>query len=217
MTDNNLRQSTVLALCEATLNRLLRLDPASMQRMAALSGRVLHISVTQPNTDCYLLADKQGLILQGTCEQPGDCHISGTAAALFTFLTCQDIPSDLDSLNISVSGDGALADEIQALITDLEIDWEALLAPWTGDIAAHEIGQASRAALSWGQAAMKSIRLNLQEYLQEEFRLLPPRGEVNYFYQQLDQLTQDTGQFTARLSRLSGEPPPHHREKETDP
>ena len=217
MTDNNLRQSTVLALCEATLNRLLKLDPASMRRMAALTGRVLHISVTQPNTECYLLADKQGLMLQGSCAQPGDCHISGTAASLFTFLTSQDISPDLNSLNISVSGDRALANEVQALITDLEIDWEALLAPWTGDIAAHEIGQASRAALNWGQAAMKSIRLNLQEYLQEESRSLPPRGEVGYFYQQVDQLTQDTDQLAARLSRLGGEPHPHHREKEISP
>lgn len=217
MTDKNLLHGTVLALCEATLNRLLKLDPASMQRMAALSGRVLHISVTQPNTDCYLLADKQGLILQGTCGQPDDCHISGTAASLFTFLTSQDISADMDSLNISLSGDRALAHEIQALITDLEIDWEALLAPWTSDIAAHEIGQASRAALSWGRAAMKSIQLNLQEYLQEEARSLPPRGEVDYFYQQLGQLTQDTDQLTARLSRLGGEPLPHHREKETGP
>ncbi len=213
MADNNLLQGTLLAFCESTLNRLLELDPASMQRIEALTGRVLCVSITQPQIEFYLLPDQQGLMLQGRSERSSDCHISGSAISLLAFLNSRDGSPDIDSLNISISGDMGLASQVQTLIADLEIDWEALLSPWTGDLAAHEVGRATRTLLGWGQTVTKSLRLNLEEYLQEESSSLPPRGEVDHFYQQVDRLVLDTDRLAARLSRLGGESPLQNNQK----
>ena len=48
----------------------------------------------------------------------------------------------------------------------------------------------------------QAMRLNTQEYLQEESRLLPADAELNYYYEQVDQLRLDTERLEARINRL---------------
>jgi ubiquinone biosynthesis protein UbiJ len=67
---------------------------------------------------------------------------------------------------------------------------------------AHQAGQFARNTKGWLDQSAQAMRLNTQEYLQEEARLLPAEAELNYYYEQVDQLRLDTDRLEARLNRL---------------
>ena len=51
--------------------------------------------------------------------------------------------------------------------------------------------------------AADQMAVNLPEFVQEELRLLPPRGEVEAFQDDLNQLLLATDRLRARVERLA--------------
>ena len=103
---------------------------------------------------------------------------------------------------VSLSGDIELSQTLQALLANLDIDWEGKLAKVVGDIAAHQIGQQARILQRWGKSASQTLLLNIEEYLHEESRDLPPRAELEHFYRNIETLTLTTDRLAARIERL---------------
>ena len=71
-----------------------------------------------------------------------------------------------------------------------------------GDTVAHQAGQLARNTQGWMKQSTQAMRLNTQEYLQEEARFLPADAELSDYYAQVDQLRLDSERLEARLTRL---------------
>ena len=200
--NQDLTYTTLLGLMESAVNHALQMDPASLQRLNKLSGRVIEISCTSPALTVFIRPHAQGMILQGHYDHQADCRISGSALALLKLMTADNKTEALLGNQISLSGDLEVSQNLQNLLADLEIDWEGRLAEYIGDIAAHQMGNQARSLRSWGKAASHSMLLNIEEYLHEETRYLPPRAELEPFYRSIDELTLTTDRLTARIERL---------------
>ena len=85
---------------------------------------------------------------------------------------------------------------------DVDIDWEEHLSRLVGDVVAHEVGGAARAARAFGRRAGRTAEQNLREYLQEEARLLPTRYELKELLDAVDVLRDDVERLAARVERL---------------
>jgi ubiquinone biosynthesis protein UbiJ len=108
----------------------------------------------------------------------------------------------LFSGDVEISGDTQLAQHFSHFMNTLEIDWEEQLSKLTGDVVAHEVGNLLRGFSEWGQDQLTTSRLNLQEYLTEELRLLPSRCEVEEFLADVDTLRDDLDRLDARIGLL---------------
>ena len=79
---------------------------------------------------------------------------------------------------MEISGDTELAHQLSKILGTMDIDWEEQLSHFTGDLIAHRVGNLFRTARDWGANSSATLGLDIQEYLQEELRLLPGRLEI---------------------------------------
>jgi ubiquinone biosynthesis protein UbiJ len=188
----------LLAALEAGINHVLALDPDALARIARLEGDVIAVEVSGTGLTVYAAPGPGGLMLLGRYEGEAQLTLRGPPGALLRL--AQD-PTSLDS-GVELAGDTELATRLQAVLSDLEVDWEEQIARLLGDIPAHQLGNLWRGATTWGREARDSLAEDIEDYLKEETRLLPQRHEVDDFLSQVDRLRDDADRAEARIARL---------------
>lgn len=188
---------------EAALNGYLGLDPVTRQRLAALHGRTVGVEVLGLGLTLFFTADEAGVLqVFGRHEGEPDCWLRGAPLDL---LRAGEGAAGADQLfrqRVRIEGDSALAQRFGAILAGIDIDWEEQLARLVGDVAAHEVGEAARAAQDFGARTGRTAERNLREYLQEEARLVPTRYEVKEFLDAVDAVRDDVERLAARVDRL---------------
>ena len=71
-----LRQA-LLASAEQGLNRVLRLDPTALPRLARLAGRIIEIDCSAPAMQLFVLVEEDGLRLASSWAADADCRLTG--------------------------------------------------------------------------------------------------------------------------------------------
>jgi len=193
--------TAALAALETAINRALKLDPATSQNLGQLDGKVIRLEISGTGTDIYLLPEHNGLLLQGFYDGPIDSHIIGTIADFVELISADDAASALINGGIKLSGDSAPLLQLQGILHRLELDWEGSLARVIGDVPAHQLGKMVRGGMQWGQQAFTSINRQVEEFLHEEARLLPPAAELQEFYDSIANTGLALDRTEARLQR----------------
>jgi len=187
---------------EEALNRYLSLDPSARKSMERLHGRVIAFEILGLALTLYLIPGPGRLQLVEIYEGEPDCCISGTPLALARMGDHQANSDQLFTREVEITGDSQLAHQLGMILSDMEIDWEEQLSRVTGDLIAHRLGNLWRGTLSWGTNTATTLNLNIQEYLQQELRLLPSRLEIEHFLAGVDTLRDDVDRLQARINRL---------------
>ena len=194
-------RETAYAVLEVVLNRYLRLDPTALQRLAPLSGRLIRLEIKGLDVDVFLLPHTEGLQVYAEFDGEPDCTLSGTPLG-FVRLGSGEHADRLFDGTVDIRGDTEIGQQFGEVLADLDIDWEEQLSRLTGDVVAHQVGRAARAAGRWGREVGQTLTQDLQEYLQEEVRLLPTRIENKEFADAVDALRDDLERLEARIQRL---------------
>lgn len=103
---------------------------------------------------------------------------------------------------VETEGDTGLAAEVQYLFRYLRWDVEDDLSRVFGDIAAHRLARAGRAALEIPLQAGSSVAQMAAEYLKEESPTLAKREPVRQFVGSVDVLRDDLERIEKRIRRL---------------
>ena len=193
--------TAALAGLEHLVNRALRYDPASRQRLAALQGRVYQFHCLAPPLDCFVLPDADGVRLYGHYGDTADIILSGRAEDFLGLLQAEDGASFLINSGLSLQGDSRELLALQTILQDLDIDWEAALASRFGDVAAHQLGQGLRRAHQAISGVLASGQRQLAEYLRYESPWLPAQSQVDDFCQRVDRLGLAADRLAARLQQ----------------
>ena len=106
---------------EAALNQVLRLDPDSASRLAALDGKTVAVEVEGLEQRFYLRFAAEGVRVMDDDEGTAVVWIRGTPLALLRQWRRQSLQ---DSRQIKVEGNSDVAREVQLLLARLDIDWE---------------------------------------------------------------------------------------------
>jgi ubiquinone biosynthesis protein UbiJ len=193
----------VLAVIEQALNHYLALDPEGAAAFTPLEGRIIAIELKDFGTRITIIPSAGQLQLFGGYDAEPDCLIRGTPLALARMGMAERKETQIIKGEVEISGDTTLAQAFSRALAGLDVDWEEQLARIIGDPFAHQVGNQVRAAAQWGRKASASLTADLQEYLQEEARLLPTRYEIDAFLAQVDTLRDDIERAEARIERIS--------------
>lgn len=193
-----------LSALDVALNACLRLDPSTLQRLAALSGKVIAIELRGLDITLYLLPSANGMQVSGVHEGAPDTLLNGTPLALTRLGAAKHEPGALFSGDVEIRGDIELGQRFKSILDAIDIDWEEQLSKLTGDVIAHQIGNAVRDILGWSRRAADTVGRDAAEYLHEESRDLPKRDEVEEFLAGVDTLRSDADRIEARIHRLHG-------------
>jgi ubiquinone biosynthesis protein UbiJ len=193
----------LLAVVEQAINGYIALDPEGAAALRPLEGRLIGIELEGFGTRITVIPSAEGLQLFGAYDAEPDCLIRGTPLALARMGMAERKETQIIEGEVEISGDTMLAQSFSRALARLDVDWEEQLARVIGDPFAHQVGNQVRAAARWGRKASDSLSADLQEYLQEEARLLPTRYEIDAFLAQVDTLRDDTERAEARIERLA--------------
>ncbi len=201
MTAADSLRDNVFGGLEAVINRCLRLDPETWQGLGELGGRLLAVELRGLDVTVYIRASADGLCLSGHSQEAPHTVLKGSPLTLLQMVLGdgqgQGFPEGLE-----IAGDVETARRFQSLLAGLEIDWEEQLSRITGDVAAHQAGNALRTLRNGCRQAGASLEQDAVEYLREEQELLPYRNEVEDFLAAVDVLRDDAERLALRVQRL---------------
>lgn len=198
----------VLAGLEITLNRYLSLDPETVSRLTALSGKLIAVELRGLGITLYMAPHGGGIQLLRDYEGAADAVISGTPLSLAR-VGLGGERGLLFAGEVEIRGDVTVGQRFEDVLRGIDIDWEEQISRLVGDVAAHHVGNVVRDAWKWGAKSMDTVGRDITEYLQEESRHLPQRDEVNKFLAAVDVLRNDVERLEARVKRLRGRIEPH--------
>jgi len=183
------------------VNRLLRLDPETLRRLGELEGKIIRLDLGSDDSalTLYVEPSAHGLRLRRDCELAPHVTMRGSIP-VFARLARTGIAAG----EIQISGDIELGSRFKRILEGIDIDWEEPLSRVVGDVAAHQVGRAARAARAWGEQATETLARDVAEYFQEESRMLAPRVRVDEFLRAVDTLRNDAERLQQRLEQLAG-------------
>ncbi len=196
-------QSGLLAAAEISGNRLLDFDQQALEACQELQGSCIAIDITDLDFQLYCHPGGWGIRLSR--EAPTreiDASISGRLMALVNLAIEDDKVSTSIREAVRFDGNVALAQKLQKILSELDIDWEEALSRHTGDIAAFQIHQQMRSFGKWFRQSTDSLLQTSSEYLREEARLSPTQVEFDRFQSELSLLKNDVARTEARLQHL---------------
>ena len=187
---------------ETALNTALRLDPAAFGKLNRFSGKVIAIELQGLGLTLYLLPGTDGISLMSQYDAAADTVLSGTPLAMAKMALGPNASKVLFAGEVTIRGDVETGQAFKRLLDELDIDWEEQLAKFTGDIAAHKLGELFQATTRWGHQALEILGKDATEYFQQEGQNLPVPATVRQFMHEVDELRDDTARLEARLIRL---------------
>lgn len=188
---------------ETAVNRYLQMDPDGAAKLAALTDKIIHIKITTPALDFWLLIENHTIrfLQQPSDEIRVEPDVSIAVASPLVLLKFAHGDDDAER-EIHISGNMHTARALQQVLRTLDVDWEEQVAQLIGDIPAHQLGNIARSGRHWGQQVLEKFRLDTSEYLLYEAEVLPTRHTIERFLQQVDTLRDDTARLEARIQRL---------------
>ena len=193
----------LLAGVEAGLNRALRLDGTALQRLQALSGKVIAMQCQNPALELFIMPSGDGLQLAAQWHAPADCTLTAPAASLVRLALSREKTAILHRPEVSLDGDSAVLLQLAGILQDLELDWEYEISRWLGPVATTLLAGHLRSRVNLASHGAASLKQNLADYLAEESRTLVGQREADARFAELDQLKLALDRLEARIERLT--------------
>ena len=187
-------------MISSAINSLIAQDEHCLRQLHAVQGKTLKIEVTDFSQSFTIRMVTDGIQFESALEDIDVC-IQGKAMSLLGMVTAEKTGGSFPK-DITLIGDIHLAQQIQTIAKDIEIDWEELLSHYVGDIAAHQMGRVINTGLSNIRDIMTSLKNSSSEYLRFEAEILPDQGLIDEFSRDVESLRDDTERLKSRVQRL---------------
>jgi len=198
--DNTLIQAG-LASAQTIVNKALAYDPATLAKVQGLTGKVLALHFQQPDFSIFVRFEN-GIDLLSRNEYDADAALSGPLSAFINLARHDDKHAALMQSDIQIQGSSQLALSLADLASQLDIDYEAMLAELTGPVAAHIIGKNLRSVGSWLKNAGDKFKQDSVEFVRDELKVAPHKLEGETRFSQIHKLKLDTERLEARIQML---------------
>lgn len=191
----------LLSVIEKVVNRTLSLDPVTLKRLETHQGAVIQIDCIEPEVQCWLWIESNGIRLAGYHEGDVDAVVGGTMASFMELAgRRQTVFSDVAGL--STSGDEQLINELGEIHKAMELDWEALVCRYLGDVAGHAFSEGFRSVSTGVQRLFQTNVDLIPDYLREELKVLPAKAAVDSAKSELDALQTDVEHLSEKITAL---------------
>jgi ubiquinone biosynthesis protein UbiJ len=196
---------SLLKPVENLLNRGIGQSTEAVKLCRELDGRSMAVTVTiQPMRSpltIKIIANDDHVYLSADSHNEVDVEISGTMMELNRLMfSGSQLP--LHDGRVQIQGDTDIAEQFRTLLLLARPDLEEELVEWVGDDAAPQIATAFRNIRSFAVGTLEDIAEQFSDYLKEDASPLPARAEIDRFFRDVDELSNDLARLDARISRI---------------
>ncbi len=195
----------LVKLINCSLKKHFDRDPEVAGQLRALEGNNLVFHLTDLKKEFRVVPGQGGVVV---AEHLDDESFEITATVHADVVTLLSITLGakyqpfLENGSVHVQGDLEAVRQMGRIFLAVEIDWGEIVAPYVGDVLAHQFGMWLGHASSYKRRSIKNFLLDVSEYLQEESRVMPARAEIERFLRDATSLETDIGHLEARIDRL---------------
>lgn len=186
---------------ESILNRNIAGSARARGLLAQVAGRSMELRLSATPVKIRFVADADRVAILAGGDTVADAVIEGTPFALAR-LAIGDPAQSIRTGGAQVSGDAEIAQGFQKLFAAAQPDFEEELSRLTGDVAAHHLANFARGTRDFMRRARSTFALNVAEYLTEDGRDVPARGEVDEFLTGVDRFREATDRLDARIAAI---------------
>ena len=197
----NAMQASAFEAAEKIINTALEYDPATQRHIAKLEGKLLLIESSLPPLKVAIEATSSGIMLHSNWQDSADTTVSGSLVAMLSLAANNDEQISFAGTGISVNGDLDFLIQINKLMRNLDVDWEAALASIIGDIPAHIMADTVRSSASVARDASRRAKSAAAEIAQEELRATPSATEYTDFTQRVRHISTEVERAAARINK----------------
>ena len=188
---------------EAVIAKAVELSPGTQGRLKQLHPLAVEIHCTHPALRVCVSAEENGGIqITNYQETKAMVSVEGTWRDFFSVATASYPAAALVNGDLKISGDTAPLLQLRAIVSDLDIDWEAPIVDAIGPVLGHQVAEVIRAITIGSATTHQRMRRQLSEFILEEGRLSPPKPELNSFFTTVDDLVLRTDRIESRLKRI---------------
>lgn len=191
--------ATILRKLEPVINHLLAEDPHILEQITQHQGRIVRIKVSDLALALDIVPSEQGLLLMEAQLGAADVTLVGASTALLALLNSSS-PGKSRFKHLTLEGDFELALSLSRSFSQLEVDWESLLAKPIGRNAAHDVVRVSKKVFGLAQDVLQGLGLGVQHRLQSGWQICPHRSAVDDFCQEVDHLRLAVDRLEAHIA-----------------
>lgn len=194
-------EQSLVGLAEAALNRGLALDPGTRATLLAQLGSPVSVHLEPPGIALTLARAGDGIRLTLNDPAAPSAVVRGTPLSILSLALGDATP--LEQGRLVIEGEEERVAALTHTLAELDPDLESVLAGIMGDVPAHLMARRLRSVLGWTQQANEALLANVEDYIQEESGLVPPRNEAEVHFEDIRELADRTDDLEARIDALS--------------
>lgn len=195
---------TLAGVIEIAMNRVIQLDPESLEKLQGIAGRVIAIELTDWQMQLFFLPDEYRFSILTSLNNKPDVKLRGKSHDFFRMGVNKHFldSSRVLETNIHYEGDVVTGQKFEQLFGELKINWEDVLADVVDESFAHNVSRVVHHAGNLLKDIFGVTEDNAGDCLKKELIKAPSKAEFQSFSSELDKLTSDTQQLMTRFERI---------------
>jgi len=201
----------LLNLINSALKKYLDNDPEISAKLNQFVGQRLLVHLTDVNKEVLVIPVQAGLevhehLVDEEAMDINEFEVTTTIHSNIISLARMGLGAEYQSMLTSgalkIEGDVEFANQLRSIFMQVDIDWEEIASKYVGDSVAYQVGLYVKRFKNYKSRSVDNFRLDVSEYLQEESRIVPTKGELDRFMNSVDDFDAHVQRLEARVQRL---------------
>ena len=192
----------LLDLIEMASNKTLEHDPQTQERLEKLQGKTMTLNIKSIGQSLSISPHKEGLEFSQTTPEQVDVTLSATLGAMVKISRDGMENAELEPGELEISGDPIVGQRFAQVISDLNIDWDALLAEHIGESPAKVVSYAAQQAKEFADDSRIRFKEFISTLIKEDMAVVADKKQVEEHLDDVDNLRADVDRLHARLQRI---------------
>lgn len=192
----------LIDLLELASNKTLEHDPKTQARLQKLQGKTMTLNIVSVGQSLSITPYVEGLEFSQKPPEHVDVTLNATLGAMIKISKDGMDNAELEPGELDITGDPIVGQRFAQLISDLNVDWEGLLAEQIGDSPAKVVSFAAQQAKLFASDTHFKLKEFVNTLIKEDMQVVADKGVVDEFLDEVDTLRADTDRLNARLQRL---------------
>lgn len=192
----------LLPAIETICNRALLCDRDALDKIQSIQHQVIKIECVDWNMIFYIIPDENGLQFHATYSSKTDTVIQGKLSDFLALFMKGATTASLFQHPVTIEGNTHTIEVLRDAFKNIDIDWEARLSHFVGDVLAHKICRHVKNTKNTIEKSAQTVTEQTKEFIFCEAKNLISQKQAEHFYQDVHTLRHDVERMDARINRL---------------
>ena len=192
----------LLPLLELACNQALEHDPTTLEKVQSLSGKTVVLHVQDFNQNVSVQPREFGLELTADAVENPSVTLSAKPPALIKLAHYGMENADLEAGELEIQGDPIIAQKFVKIVSNLNVDWEGLLAEQFGEVPASLFSKGFSVVQAVAQQGQQNIKNKIQQVLHDDLNLVANADQIEKYLDGVDDLRDKVDRLEVRLNKL---------------